>query len=195
MKQVRCNFQTECFYQPYLYIICRLVKHYQLSHRQTVGLLVGISTQSLHCAFFPAVAAELIIATVPFVKGNKVPWIFQDIITKIKVHVKVTEKRKERSPRLRFGKYDKLESFDKGRWRTMVDTSVMVMGQFQRNPTSQRYLKLCKQMQFLGNVGPLIVHHMMGIASILGLVPFGFFEYKCQHPAHRSDLPTEDGMF
>ena len=204
MKQVRCNFQTECFYQPYLYIICRLAKHYQLSHRQTVGLLVAIATHSPHCAFFPTIAAELTIATVPFVKGNKVPWIFQDIIAKIKVHVKVTEKGKERSPRLRFGKYDKMESFDKVRWRTMVDTSVMVLGRFQKNPTSERYLELCNQMQFLENVGPLIVHHMMGLASILGLLPLGFFEFKYQHPTHvlkdyksryGSNLPTADEMF
>ena len=88
LRQIRCNLNPEVHYQPFLSIVCNMVKRYDLDYEGAVGVLLALY-MAPSSAFFTCIAATILMAVCEPQLNFNAGFALQHTIASMAPHVKM----------------------------------------------------------------------------------------------------------
>ena len=189
LQQIGCNLNPEVYYQPFLSIVCNMVERYDLDYESAVGVLLA-SYMAPSSAFFAYIAAHVLMAVCEPHTNFNAGFALQHTIASMAPHVKMGDGGvKNRYPPFRFGKYYNYKKLHPCQWEDILSGVCRIFRSsmnFDGSPAD--YRRDCNLLSdLIPQMEDLCVHHLVGIASLLGLCNASYFQHRNQHSAKAWD--------
>ena len=178
ISRSRCNLKIESYYQPFVFAISSvLVRYPRTSLHEIISISMAIA-RTLCSASFTSAAIRMLFAQDP-ATTDKGWWLVKKFCRIDEVHedgdMKLT---------LRFGKYGKFGlpvvdnvTWSRRDWREAIERLVCEFELVRRLPKIEQedYNRLHRHIQRIPMVGTLSSNHIIGICSIVGILPLSMF--------------------
>ena len=185
----RCRMNVESYHQPFVFLIGSVLKAFpSTSLKESVLILLAVG-RSLQSAVYSSIAIRQLLCH-DGVISDKGWWLVKQL-----EHVDMCNHCWNWKPPIRMGKYCQLERPEtkerKGKvvwhrhvwrkrdWSQAVDivTEEIVKIRSSKSVSLAGYKRLLKTIQTIPSIGVLFANHVIGIASVVGIVPLELYSY------------------